>query len=292
MNTTAPRVGWVGLGKLGAPMARHAAARFPLRAVDRDPARLAEVAGAEAAESLPALAAWADVLVLSLPDDAALRTVAEEAAPHLQPDAVLVDTSTVSPAACDAVRARLGDAYLAAPVSGSTATAERAALTLFCSGPAEALDRVRPVLATFANTIFHLGRGAEARWMKLAINHFVGTTAQVAAEAITLARAGGVPWQQALDVLGASAAASPLVAYKLPPLRARDFSPAFSVRQMEKDMGLVAAAAQSAGVPCAVAALVRDLYRDQGAGPLGELDFFAAILAAERAAHLPEPADA
>ncbi|MCK8787010.1 NAD(P)-dependent oxidoreductase [Roseomonas sp. NAR14] len=283
------RIGWIGLGKLGLPMARHAARAGTLRGHDRDMARLAGEPGIGPAESAAALAGWADILLLSLPDDGALRAVAAELAPRLGPETVVVDTSTVSPRACDAVRALLGDRYLAAPVSGSTATAEAAALTLFCSGPEAALARARPVLETFSRAIHHLGPGAEARWMKLAVNHFVGTTAQVAAEALTLARRGGVDWGRALDVLGASVAASPLVGYKLAPLRARDFAPAFSVAQMEKDMRLVAEAAAAAGTPGRLAALVHGLYRDQAATDLAALDFFAAILAAERAAGLPEP---
>ena len=290
------RIGWIGLGKLGAPMARHAAPGHAFRALDRDPARLAEVPGATAAEDIPRLAAWAEVLVTSLPDDAALRAVAlgpGGVLAHLAPGAVLAETSTVSPAASAELRAAAdarGALYLAAPVSGSTATAEAAALTLFCSGPAAALERARPVLARFARAIHAVGAGEEARFLKLAINHFVGTTAQVAAEALTLARKGGVAWPVLLEVLGASVAASPLIAYKLDPLRRRDFAPAFCVAQMAKDMALAAEAGAAAGVPMPLAALVRDAFRRQ-AGEYGELDFFAALLEAERAAGLGEPGE-
>ena len=289
-------VGWIGLGKLGAPMARHVAAGGQaLRALDTNPARLAAVPGAEAAESIAALAAWAEVLVTSLPDDAALRAVAlgpQGALAHLAPGGVLAETSTVSPQACAELRAMAearGALYLAAPVSGSTATAEAAALTLFCSGPAAALERARPVLARFARAIHLVGGREEARFLKLAINHFVGSTAQVAAEALTLARKGGVAWETLLEVLGQSVAASPLIAYKLDPLRRRDFAPAFTVTQMVKDMSLAVAAGEAAGVAMPLAALVRNAFRRQAAGGLAELDFFAALLEAERAAGLGEP---
>ncbi len=92
-------------------------------------------------------------------------------------------------------------------------------------------------------------------------------------------------------LMGPSVAASPLVAYKLDPLRRRDFSPAFSVAQMAKDMSLAVAAGEAAGVPMPLAALVRDAFaRQAGAGGLAELDFFAALLEAERQAGLGEPA--
>ncbi|TGE01315.1 NAD(P)-dependent oxidoreductase [Methylobacterium nonmethylotrophicum] len=290
--------GWIGLGKLGAPMAGHlarhlAAAGHPLLALDRDPARIAAVPGAEAAD-LDRIAAC-QIVITSLPDDAALRAVAlgpDGLIARMAEGSVLVETSTVSPETSAEIRGAAearGVLSLAAPVSGSTATAEAAALTLFCSGPEAALERARPLLATFARTIHNVGTAEEARYLKLAINHFVGSTAQIAAEALTLARKGGVAWETMLAVLGSSVAASPLVAYKLDPLRRRDFTPAFSVAQMLKDMSLAVAAGEATGVAMPVAALVRDLYAAQGRTDLRDLDFFAALLAAERKAGLGEP---
>ncbi|GJD51199.1 3-hydroxyisobutyrate dehydrogenase [Methylobacterium crusticola] len=288
------RIAWIGAGKLGAPMARHVvAAGHDVALADTDPARLALVPGARPARDAAGAADGAGLAVTSLPDDRALRAVVLEGGllARLRPGAVLVDTSTVSPQACEAVRREAearGVLYLAAPVSGSTATAEAAALTLLASGPAAALEQARPALATFARAIHHVGEGAEARYLKLAVNHFVGSTAQVAAEALTLARRGGVAWDTILDVLGSSAAASPLIAYKLDPLRRRDFAPAFSVAQMRKDMSLCVAAGEAVGVAMPVADLVRAAYARQEAD-LGALDFFAAVLEAERGAGLGEP---
>ncbi len=290
--------GWIGLGKLGAPMASHlarhlAAAGHALLALDRDPGRIAAVPGAEAADI--ARIGSCGIVVTSLPDDAALEAVAlgpDGLIARMGRDSVLVETSTVSPETSAALRVAAearGILLLAAPVSGSTATAEAAALTLFCSGPDAALERARPLLATFARTIHAVGHAEEARFLKLAINHFVGSTAQIAAEALTLARKGGVAWEAILAVLGSSVAASPLVAYKLDPLRRRDFAPAFSVAQMLKDMSLAVAAGEATGVAMPVAAIVRDLYAAQERTDLRDRDFFAAILAAERAAGLGEP---
>ncbi len=147
------------------------------------------------------------------------------------------------------------------------------------------------MLERLAKAINHVGEREEARWLKLAINHFVGSTAQVAAEALTLARKGGVAWGTLLDVLGASVAASPLVAHKLDLLRRRDFSPAFGVAQIAKDMSLAVARGEAAGLPMPLAALVRNAFRRQAAeGCLADLDFFAALLEAERRAGLGEPA--
>ncbi|HWK46418.1 MAG TPA: NAD(P)-dependent oxidoreductase [Stellaceae bacterium] len=295
------RIGWVGIGKLGAPMVRHVvAAGHTVAIADRDPDRFRDVPGALPAKTAGEAARGAALVITSLPDDEALRTVALRSVPlgsglieALEPGTVLVDTSTVSPGICDEVRraaTRHGVLYLAAPVSGSTVTAEAAALTLFASGPGPALEYARPVLSCFARTIHDVGATSEARYLKLAINHFVGSTAQIAAEALTLARKGGVPWDTLLDVLGASVAASPLIAYKLAPLRDRNFAPAFSVAQMDKDMGLCVAAGGSVGMDMPLARLVSEAYRRQAADPaLSAQDFFAAILEAERQAGLGEP---
>ena len=280
-------VGWIGLGKLGTPMARHVvAAGHSVLATDRDLTRLQDLPGAEAS---------CEVVVTSLPDDGAMRAVTLGAGgllEHMRQGTIFVETSTVSPTASAEVRkvaeAR-GVQYLAAPVSGSTATAAAAALTLFCSGPEAAFARARPILGTFAKAIHMVGPAEEARYLKLAINHFVGSTAQIAAEAFTLARKGGVAWGTILDVLATSAAASPLIAYKLGPLRHRDFRAAFSISQMLKDMSLGVQVGEACGVAMPVAALVRDLYAEQVREGLADLDFFAALLAAERRANLTDP---
>ena len=144
-----------------------------------------------------------------------------------------------------------------------------------------------------ADGLHHLSLGIHVERARHFVKHqHVWIVVQRArdAEALTLARKGGVAWETILAVLGSSVAASPLVAYKLDPLRRRDFAPAFSIAQMLKDMSLAVAAGEAAGVAMPVAALVRDLYAEQDGTDLRDLDFFAALLAAERRAGLGEPA--
>jgi 3-hydroxyisobutyrate dehydrogenase-like beta-hydroxyacid dehydrogenase len=104
------------------------------------------------------------------------------------------------------------------------------------------------------------------------------------AEALTLGKKGGLDWVEMVTVIGDSVAASPLIKYKLEPLKQRDFSPAFSSKQMLKDMSLVVDAGRDAGVPMAAASLVREQFERYANGDGAELDFFSIVRAVESAA--------
>jgi 3-hydroxyisobutyrate dehydrogenase len=243
---------------------------------------------------VPAAAKGARIVFSMIPDDAALRAVALGDAgvlAALEPRAIYVDLSTVSPQASSEVAveaAKRGVDYLRAPVSGSTVLAEAGKLTVMASGPPGAFEACRPYFSVLAAKAHHVGDADQARYLKLVVNMLVAATAVVMGEALTLGRKGGLDWRTMLAVIGESAAASPLVGYKLDPLKTRDFSPAFSVEQMIKDMTLVMDAAEAAGVPAEIARHVRELYLEMAAAGEGGLDFFAAVKQIERKAGLGE----
>jgi 3-hydroxyisobutyrate dehydrogenase-like beta-hydroxyacid dehydrogenase len=290
------QVAWIGLGKLGLPMAaRLAAAGHQVLGYDRDPSRAgpAAAAGISFVPAPEAALAGASVLVTSLPDDAALHAALLDSGlvARAEPGIILVETSTVGAGAsarlADAAGAR-GLAYLRAPVSGNPVLAERGDLTALVSGPREAFDAARPLIACWAKAQHYLGAGEEARYAKLAINLMVAVSAGMMAEALTLARKGGLDWGAMLDLLAESAVGSPLVKYKAPPLKARDFSSTFSCRQMAKDLDLILATARESGVPAPLAAQMREIYSALIAMGEGEADFIATVRHAERLAGLAE----
>lgn len=295
LNGVRPTIGWIGLGKMGTPIVRNLLkAGFDVTVFDVDTQRIAELEaeGAKPATSVAGLCASASIIVSIIPDDAVLLKIAlgdGGIVAHAAVGAIYVDMSTVSPAASvrvrDAARER-GMAYIGAPVSGSTVLAEKGQLTVFASGPHDAYERVRPMFEALSAKQYYVGDDQQARYLKLAINHLVGSTAVLLGEALTLGRKGGLDWVQMLDVIGDSVVASPLVKYKLDPLRQRNFAPAFSSRQMLKDMSLVVDAGEHAGVPMAAAALVRDQFSVYASGDGAELDFFSIVRAVEAAAHL------
>ncbi|MFC0398842.1 NAD(P)-dependent oxidoreductase [Paraburkholderia rhizosphaerae] len=284
------RIGWLGLGKMGTPIVRNLLnAGFDVTVYDVDQQRVDEAVqlGAHRAADIPGVARAAQRVFSIIPDDAVLRKVAlgkDGVIANANGGAVYIDMSTVSPAVSgevrDAARGR-GVSYICAPVSGSTVLAEKAQLTVFASGPEQAYAHTLPVFQAISARQYYVGADQQARYLKLAINHLVGSTAVLLAEALTLGTKGGVDWTDMLTVIGDSVAASPLVKYKLGPLKERDFSAAFSAKQMLKDMSLVVDAGNEAGVPMAAAALVREQFAQYAQGDGAELDFFSIVRAVE-----------
>lgn len=280
-----PRLGWVGTGKMGAPMCRRVlAGGYELAVVEPVEANRAPLV-AEGAQAVD-LARLADreIVFTTLPDDRALRAVmlapGTGLAFALGSGQTVVEMSTVSPAASAEVGAALaerGVAYLRAPVSGSTATAASGTLTVLASGPRAAFEACGPVLACFASRTFHVGEGDESRYLKLAINAMVGATSALIAEALAFARKGELGTAGMMDVVLESVVASPLLGYKRDMIVAGDYAPAFALSQMMKDLDLVLDAARQGHVPMPVTALIRQQYEAAAAQGLGARDFFALV---------------
>lgn len=289
-------IGWIGLGKLGLPMAaRLVAAGHEVRGFDRDESRqaLAVTRGISAVDLTQA--ASCGVVFTSLPDDGVLRAVllGEGGVLALMAKgAILAETSTVSAAAsadvAQAAEAR-GIAYVRLPVSGNPVLAEAGTLTCFASGPLEAFEGLRPLLAAFTRAQTWLGIDEQARYAKLAVNLMIAVSAGMMAEALALGRKGGIAYGDMLGVLEQSAVASPMVKYKVPPLAARDFSSTFSCRQMAKDLDLILGAAHGTNVSAPLAAQMRETYSALIAQGEGDTDFIATVMHAERLAGLQEP---
>lgn len=288
-----PVIGWIGLGKMGLPIVGNLLdSGFEVVVYDVDAQRAEALAqrGARPSKDIAGVAASAQLIFSIIPDDAALQKVAlgpQGVIANAPDGAVYIDMSTVSPSVSetvrDAARARAVD-FIAAPVSGSTVLAEKAQLTVFASGPESAFKRALPVFEALSARQYYVGAQEQARYLKLAINHLVGSTAVLLAEALTLGKKGGLDWTEMLTVIGDSVAASPLIKYKLEPLKRRDFSAAFSSAQMLKDMSLVVKAGDTVGVPMAAASLVREQFAQYVNGDGAELDFFSIVRAVESAA--------
>jgi 3-hydroxyisobutyrate dehydrogenase-like beta-hydroxyacid dehydrogenase len=294
---TGTTIGWIGLGKMGLPIAtRLAAAGHAVTGYDRDQDRIdaAGQGGVTAAATLGAAAAG-DIVFTSIPDDKALRGLAlgpDGLIASMQPGAILAETSTVSPeASAEVARAAQtrGVAYLRLPVSGNASIAHTGNLTCFVSGPQTAFEAIRPVLADFTRAQKYLGAGEEARYAKLAVNLMIAVSAAMMGESIVLARKGGLAWGDILDVLTESAVASPMVKYKAVHLAERDFSSTFSCRQMAKDLDLIVGAGHATEVSMPLAAQTRETYGALIGRGLGEEDFISTVRLSEWLAGLDEP---
>jgi len=291
-GTSTMKIALIGAGKMGLPMAAHlAAAGHSLVVHDMAAARRAAAvaAGLPLAPGLAEALREAEVIVSALPDDAALLAVAEPLACGARPGTVWIDTSTVSleaSATAAAACAAHGLAYVRATVSGNNRMAEQAQLTVMASGPCEAYAAVRPLLRCFGPTQFYLGEGEQARLMKLVINLMIAGTAGMLAEALTLGEKGGLDWRQMWEVIAASAVGSPIVQAKGESLRERDYTPTFTVDQMQKDVGLMLAAGAGSDVPLPLTALVGQMLHAAVVQGDRALDYAAVIRVHERAAGL------
>ncbi len=281
-------ISWIGAGKMGAPMILNLLAGGAKVSVTEPDAQVRTRmvnGGATEAAALSAHSA-ADLVFASLPNDKVLRNVilgtaeAPGLAHHMARGSVFVEMSTVSPecsAEIAAVLDKSGVLYLRAPISGSTAMAEKATLTVLASGDQAAWDAALPALKLLSSRQFYLGSGEEARYMKLVINTLVGATSAVLAEAMALGASGGLSRAAMMEVICESAVASPLLKYKADAVVAADYQPAFTVLQMIKDFTLISDAGRGNGVPLPTTGLILELYRAAANSGLRDQDFFALV---------------
>ncbi len=281
-------IGWIGAGKMGAPMIRNllaAGTKVAVTEPDRQVIRDLERAGAVNAGSLDQHSRN-DVVFSTLPNDKVLREVVlgTQAATglihHMTRGSIFVEMSTVSPGCSAEIAAALrecGVAYLRAPLSGSTALAEKAALTVLASGDQAAWTTVLPMIRLLSARQFYLGAGEEARYMKLVINTLVGASSAILAEAVALGESGGLSRASMMDVICESAVASPLFKYKSDAVVSDDYAPAFTIAQMIKDFSLISDAGRANGVPLLTTGLILELYRAAANSGLRDQDFFALV---------------
>ncbi len=286
------RIHFIGVGKMGLPMAAHfLAAGHSVSVSDTSLARLqlAAVGGLTVSADASSAIAEAGVIFSSLPDDAALQAVSVQLAASARRGSTFVDTSTVSQqaSACAADQcAAAGLQYLRTSVSGNNKMAEAAQLTVMASGPRAAYDDLLPLLKLLGPAQFYLGDAEQARLMKLVVNLMIAQTSAMLAEGLALGRKGGLDWHDMWQVLGASAVASPILKAKAAQLAERDFTPTFTVGQMIKDLNLILAAGEASHVPLAQTAMTLQLMHAASAQGDGLQDYAAIIKAVERSVGL------
>jgi 3-hydroxyisobutyrate dehydrogenase-like beta-hydroxyacid dehydrogenase len=277
-------VGLIGLGHMGAAIAeRVLEGGFPLLVYNRTGAKAEPLAerGATVAASAAELAGRVDVVLTSLANDNALEAVAEEVVGAARPGTVLVDMSTVSPAASARVAAQAEAAsveYVRAPVSGNPTVVRAGNLSFIVSGAPDTLERVEPILRAVGPTIHHVGDREQARIVKLAINLMIGGLAELMSEALVLGEAAGVSREDLLEVMGDSAVGAPFVKYKTEPLLRDDFSATFTTALMEKDIDLILDAADENGAELPLARELKTLLRAASDAGYADDDFMALFL--------------
>jgi 3-hydroxyisobutyrate dehydrogenase/2-hydroxy-3-oxopropionate reductase len=280
------KVGFIGLGRMGSPMAANIAkAGFPLTIYNRTPAKaddLAREVGATLAVSPSALASGCDVVVTMLSDDSALKAVyggPDGILKGLRPGSIGIDMSTVAPVTTrslgEKVRA-LGSALVDAPVSGSVALAASGKLLIMVGGDDTDVTRVQPILAAMGGKVIHVGGLGAAAAMKLAVNIVVYGLNQALSEGLVLAERAGVKRELAYEVLASSAVAAPFVHYRRADFeRPGEVAPAMPLPLAEKDMALALDLANQVGAPMPQAVHNKDLIHVASEAGFAEMDISA-----------------
>ena len=290
-----PDVGFVGLGVMGAGMAKCLLRTgWPLLVhARRTDVRDAFIAlGARAATGLRELGERTSRVVLCVSDAAAVEAVLfadDGLAAGLRPGAIVVDTSTIAPASARAFAQRLGEhgvAYLDAPVSGGQQGAEQGALACMVGGAAQALEAVRPLLAAFCQSITHVGASGAGQAVKGCNQIAVAGAMLGVSEALAFARAQGVDPAVMRAVLLAGTARSLVLERHGQRAIVGDFQPGFRARLMRKDLRLVLEAAREHGVQLDGVAQVEVLLDALCSQGDGELDWSAVARELQRRSSL------
>jgi 3-hydroxyisobutyrate dehydrogenase len=285
------RLGWIGAGRMGFPLARRLVeAGHDVSVYNRTRAKAEplEELGAQLVES-PADLADRDIVFTMVGGNDDFREVALGPAGVLAASnsapSILIDSSTVSEEVSNEVRSHgrtCGTALLAAPVSGNPKVVKSGRLTFVVSGPEEAFDTARPYFEILGAGVTYVGEGESARLVKICHNLMLGVVTQSLAEITVLAEKGGVRRSAFLDFLNQSVMGSTFTRYKTPAFVNLDYSPTFTPPLLRKDFDLGLAAARSLDVPMPVTALVREIV--QSLIGMGNVDVDFAKLLEQQAA--------
>ena len=293
--TDNPRVGFVGVGVMGRPMAlRLLKAGYPVAVYDVNPAPLEALAeqGAVKVASPAQAAEGCDLFITMVVNDVQLNAVLFEpgqAASSLRPGAVVIGMSTMNRAAVQQIARRLqeqGVHYLDAPVSGGEKGVLAGTLTIMAGGPDDAFESCRAVLLTIGSNTIHVGLNAgDGQAMKLVNQLMVSTQLVVAAEALAFGERLGIDRQLLFDIIGRSAGGSWIFSDRGPRMLSEEFTPPKSALAiLNKDIGYVLDAADAAGFPLLLPAVAQQVYKMGMAMGYGRLDDSVLIKVIERLA--------
>jgi 2-hydroxy-3-oxopropionate reductase len=286
------KVGVIGLGIMGKPMARNLlTAGFRLVVHNRSRAAVdelvAESPAVTAASSPREVAEQAEVVLTILPDSPDVRAVMfgpEGLAESLRPGSLYVDMSTIAPATAQEIHAALanrGVGALDAPVSGGDKGAIAGTLSIMVGGAVADFDRAKPLFAAMGKTIVHVGGPGAGQVVKACNQIVVALNIAAVSEALVLGAKAGVEPARIVEVLAGGFAGSRVLDVRGPTMIRHVFEPGFRVNLHRKDLGIVLATAREQGVPLPLTAVVAQLVEMLMANGHGDLDHSALLTAIE-----------
>jgi 3-hydroxyisobutyrate dehydrogenase len=285
------RVGYIGLGVMGKPMARNLLrAGFPLTVHNRSRGAVEELAaeGAKPATSPAEVARASDVLLTCLPGPADVELVYLGAAGVLEgagAGSILIDMSTIDPGThrkIAGLAAARGVGYHDAPVSGGSIGAQNATLTIMVGGDEATLERARPVLEAVGKQIYHLGPVGSGATAKLVNNMLAAINGAGAVEALVLGAKAGLDPRKLAEVINNSSGGSRSFAATVPEVLRRNFEPGFTVDLHHKDVCLAIDLGRQLGVRLLIGSQAAQVFQEARGAGHGKKSVFALVLPLEQ----------
>jgi 2-hydroxy-3-oxopropionate reductase len=280
------RIGFVGLGVMGTPMARNLLrAGYDVVLFNRTPEKAATLIedGGAVAESLRDLAERSDVVITMLPDDADVRLVLAGESGVLEgarPGQLAIDMSTISPVVARelaSAAAERGVGMLDAPVSGGDVGAREGRLSIMVGGESAEVERARPILGVLGSAITHVGPAGAGQVTKACNQIVVALTIAAVSEALALGSEAGVEPERILDALRGGLAGSKVIDLKGEKLLTHDFEPGFRVDLHHKDLGIALATAREFNIALPLTAAVDQMLQKLRRQGLGAKDHTALL---------------
>ncbi len=284
------KIGFIGLGIMGRPMARHLQAAghriFGLRHRSPLPRELLD-GGAVECSAGKEVAEQADVIITMVPDTPDVEEVlfgSNGVAAGLTPGKTVIDMSSISPVETKAFAARieeLGCDYLDAPVSGGEVGARAASLTIMVGGAEAVFERVKPLFELMGRNITLVGAAGAGQTCKVANQILVASTIEAVGEALLFASRAGVDPGRVRAALMGGFAGSKILEVHGERMITRSFDPGFSIKLHRKDLNIALAGARAMGISLPGTATVQELFNACAAHQWEELDHSALVRALE-----------
>jgi 2-hydroxy-3-oxopropionate reductase len=290
LETIMTKVGFIGLGIMGGPMAANLQAggcKLYLHDVKNPPLALVE-AGATVCTNATEVAKRADVIIVMVPDTPQVEEVlfgADGVAAGLTPGKIVVDMSSISPMATKEFAKKINKRqcdYLDAPVSGGEVGARAATLTIMVGGGQEAFDRARPLFELMGKNITLVGGNGDGQTTKVANQIIVALNIQAVAEALLFASKAGADPARVRQALMGGFAASRILEVHGERMVKRTFAPGFRIELHQKDLNLALQGAKSLGISLPSTATAQELMNSCAAHGMAQLDHSALCQAIER----------
>lgn len=279
------KIGFIGLGKMGAPIATNLLQTgFPLKVYNRSPhkANALKENGASAANSAEDAAVDVDIVITMLSDDTAVKEISEKIIPVMKPGSIHLSMSTISPSMVDLLQPLHGKYnihYLASPVMGRPPAAASRSLYILLSGNNDAKKKAEPVLKIISQRVFDFGEQPSAgHSVKLALNMMIFTILELLSEVFLFAEKRGINKNAVTDTLNNTMFAAPVFrTYTSLLLQEEDVPNGFTLQLANKDLRLLRETASGSGINLPLADLIADHFEDAIASGKGEKDISSLI---------------